>query len=111
MGMILGRVRDPGRRPGPRRCQGGLGDVEGPVLLGEEGLADGACAGQLVDWVAGAASRPTAWIPEIVKRSDEAVGFEVIAEALDRGADVGLAQPLSASEQRLRGDHPQSPRP
>jgi putative transposase len=41
--------------------------------------ADGTYAGQLVEWVAGLRSRRPVEL-EIVKRSDDAVGFEVIAK-------------------------------
>jgi putative transposase len=56
-----------------------LGSLKAPFCWVKTVWADGAYAGQLVEWVAGLRSRRPVEL-EIVKRSDDAVGFEVIAK-------------------------------
>ena len=58
-----------GRRPGPRRGQGGAGVARAPFCWVRKVWADGAYAGQLVAWVAGLRSRRPVEL-EIVKRSE-----------------------------------------
>ena len=54
-----------------------LGSLKAPFCGVRKVGADGAFAGALVEWVAGLRSRrPVEW--EIVKRPEEAVGFEVL---------------------------------
>jgi putative transposase len=54
-----------------------LNSLKAPFVHVRKVWADGAFAGQLVDWVAGLRSRRPVEL-EIVKRSDQARGFEVI---------------------------------
>ena len=54
-----------------------LESLKAPFCWVQEVWADGASAGQLVAWVAGLRSRCPVEL-EIVKRSEGAVGFEVI---------------------------------
>jgi putative transposase len=56
-----------------------LGSLKAPFCWVKKVWADGAYAGRLVDWVAGLRARRPVEL-EIVKRSDEAVGFEVITK-------------------------------
>lgn len=86
----------------------GIQDRDGAKLLLEKarGLfprlrllwADGGYAGKLIDWV----KMLGGWMLEIVKRSDQAKGFVLLAQTLDRGTDLRLVGPVSAAEQRLR---------
>ncbi len=61
--------------------------------------ADGGYAGQLVDWVKASCG----WILEIVKRSDDIKGFQVLPHrwVVER-VHIWMAWSLSAFEQRLR---------
>src|SRR5262249_33882690 len=54
-----------------------LGALRAPYCWVKKVWADGAFAGALVEWVAGLRSRTPVEL-EIVKRSDDATGFEVI---------------------------------
>jgi putative transposase len=79
MGLILAVAvlpADVQDRDGARAV---LESLKAPFCWVKKVWADGAYAGQLVEWVAGRRSRRPVEL-EIVKRSEEAVGFEVIAK-------------------------------
>ena len=56
--------------------------------------ADGAYAGKLVAWATGG------WLLSVVRRRPDSHSFEVLLP-VGGGAEVGVAGPLSALEQRL----------
>ena len=78
MGMVLAVAVTPADVQDRDGAEEVLGALKAPFCRVRKVWADGAYAGRLVDWVAGLRSRPPVEL-EIVKRSDEAVGFEVIA--------------------------------
>ena len=89
-----------------------LESLKAPSCWVQKVWADGADAGQWVEWVAGLRSRrPVEW--EIVQRSEEAVGFEVIAKRWIVERTLGwlnrcrrLGQDDEATLRRRRGDDP-----
>jgi transposase len=79
MGLILSVAVLPADVPDRDGAKIMLESLKAPFGWVQKVWADGAYAGQLVEWVAGLRSyRPVEL--EIVKRSEEAVGFEVIAK-------------------------------
>ena len=79
MGLILGGAVTPADVQDRDGAKEVLEALKAPFCWVKKVWADGAYAGQLVEWVAGLRSRRPVEL-EIVKRSDEAVGFEVIAK-------------------------------
>jgi putative transposase len=79
MGLILGVAVTPADVQDRDGAKEVLEALKAPFCWVKTVWADGADAGQLVEWVAGLRSRRPVEL-EIVKRSDEAVGFEVIAK-------------------------------
>lgn len=77
MGLILSVAVLPADVQDRDGAKAVLGSLRAPFCWVRKVWADGAYAGQLVEWVAGLRSRRPVEL-EIVKRSDEAVGFEVI---------------------------------
>jgi putative transposase len=79
MGLILAVAVLPADVQDRDGAKAVLGSLKAPFCWVQTVWADGAYAGQLVEWVAGLRSRRPVEL-EIVKRSDDAVGFAVIAK-------------------------------
>ena len=79
MGLILAVAVLPADVQDRDGAKAVLGALKAPFCWVKKVWADGAYAGPLVEWVAGLRSRRPVEL-EIVKRSDDAVGFEVIAK-------------------------------
>src|SRR5512135_491391 len=77
MGLILAVAVLPADVQDRDGAKAVLGSLRAPFCWVRKVWADGAYAGQLVEWVAGRRSRRPVEL-EIVKRSEGAVGFEVI---------------------------------
>ena len=77
MGMVLSVAVTPADVQDRDGAKAVLGSLKAPFCWVKKVWADGAYAGQLVEWVAGLRPRRPVEL-EIVKRSDDATGFEVI---------------------------------
>jgi putative transposase len=79
MGMVLAVAVTPADVQDRDGAKEVLGTLKTPFCWVKKVWADGAYAGQLVNWVAGLRTHLPVEL-EIVKRSDTAIGFEVIAK-------------------------------